>query len=216
MNLTLLVQRCPSMQMSPIQIVKTLGALIDGCYTGAWWWWLRLWWAGRELTDALVVFGEDSKEAKEAREKWDDMDFAVQFGRPAPSPVRNLIKIAHRQGVRADDLWLMLLNGKIELTDQGKVSVKRCSWHSYLLGMPVGLICLGTLWVCLSSISTWPLTLGQKTVCFMLTIIWYWPAWRGWTLHYWRAPRALLRSGEKVESLAKMQEPAQLLAFPST
>lgn len=203
------------MQKSSIQIFKAIGALIDGCYTGAWWWRLRFWLAEQELVRALGAFGEDSMQVRVAHAHWARMDFAVQFGRPAPGPVRELVRHALRHGVPAEDLWFMVLNREIGLTDKGRISVKRGSWLLYLLGMPVGLICLSAIWVCLSSIDNWPLSGGQKLVCLMLTIIWYWPAWRGWTLHYWRAPRALLRSGAKVESFSKMPGRALVLAIPS-
>jgi hypothetical protein len=205
-----------SSPMRSLQGLMALGDFVDGCYTAAWRWRFQLWLAERRYDRALVKFGEDSMEARRVHVHWTRLDFAVQFGRPAPGPVREVVNSALQLGVSADDLRLMVLSRDIDLVDGGAVSVRQGSWMAYLQGSPVGAVCLTALWVCLSLIAYWQLSLGQKAVCLVATGIWYWLVWRGWSLLYFRAPRALLRTGDLVASLAKMQESAVLLAFPST
>nr|WP_315228007.1 hypothetical protein [uncultured Albidiferax sp.] len=185
---------------------------IDWFFAASWWWHLRFRWAERELAQALEFFGEDSLEVRWAHARWGEMDFAVRYGRPANGLIRAVVEGSAVAGASVHDLRLMLLNNSIR-NEEGRVSVCKVTWQSYLLGLPMGLVCLGTQWFCMQTIAGAALSWEDKAIWMVAIGLWYLLLWQGWSLFYFRPLRAAARTSVVLESIAIARQRSAVISF---
>ena len=195
-----------------VRSIRQISMAIDWFYAASWWWHLRFRCAERELAQALEFFGEDSLEVRWAHARWGEMDFAVRYGRPADGLIRAVVEGSADAGASVHDLRLMLLNHAIR-NKEGRVSVCKATWQSYLLGLPMGLVCLGTQWFCLYTVAGSALASEGKVIWMVTTGLWYLLLWQGWSLFYFRPLRAAARAGGVVEAIATARPVTVVINF---
>lgn len=86
-----------------------------------------LWRAQRNIAyRRLERSADDSPEQEDALKQFVKYDFAVEYGRPAPSPIMRCVSSATKAGVDPEALGVLVANQDIQLTPTG-ISLRRLS-----------------------------------------------------------------------------------------
>lgn len=165
----------------------------------------------RMLEDWLRQFGESSMCTPAYVEKWRDADFAVRFGRVAPTELKCFVRVAADEGIPEEDLRLLVLNRDVRL-EKGVVLVQ-CGWGVQSLSW------LGCAFFSSNVLFLSLLTLVQhgswyiKFFTFLILFVIYGFLWRGLSLYTTRPLAAARRTKKRLEHIASTQRSAVILSL---
>lgn len=196
-------------------LVPKIGAGIDVFFIAAWWWRYRRQRAEHRLSEVLERYGDESHAARWATEKWQDMEFAVRFWRPAARPVQQVVRNAAACGVPIDALRFAITSRALGVKD-ARVVLKR-SYALLIVCAAVSLVVLGETVVACAMILVipgqfWLLKCGLLVAVAGLNLM----AWRAWVLWWIQPRRAIKQWGIMLErscNHARYAKLIQLRAF---
>lgn len=172
---------------------------LDKVFSGHWWWWTKRYIAERRLERALQRYGERSLPVRRETEMCRRMQFAVEFWRSAPSPIRQVVLKAKQEGVPHSDLQLMVLNTDLRARGD-KVFVRR-SFIAKILSAAMAIV-IGVHWILMYALAlTAPGPAWLKVLVIIGTFTAYATLYRGWSLYAYRAIAAVTRSGKQLDKI---------------
>lgn len=200
-----------AMKLAPL--AKRIGTDLDVFFSLVWWWRFRRQIAERKLTAILEDHGDESMWARRMTERYRDLEFAVDYWRPAPRPVQQVIQHAAASGVPVDALRLVALSR--DLRAKGANVVLRRSRLVAVLSWLMAAIALFD-WAELCTIAL----LQHGHVALKCTVIVVVTAinvvmWRGWSLWCGRPESVVRRWGEVLERSCNSIKRDNVAQFPS-
>lgn len=177
------------------------GKWLDEIFSGRWWWRVRRYVAGIRLEQALDTFGDKSMEVRCATERYREMQFAVNYWRPAPSSVRQVIRYARQAGIDDFDLKLIVLNTDLRLHGSNVVLRRSVLTRPLSSAMTTVIFSHWILMCAMTAFAPCPLWL-KIAVLIALTCV-YGSLLRAWTLYASRPLIAIQRSGNALEEVCR-------------
>lgn len=183
---------------------------LDWFFAGYWFWLFRLWAVDRYRATVLERCGNQSIEARRVTVLSCRVDFAVQFGRMAPSWESCAVRKAKRAGHNIEDIRMVMRNHDF-LEANGRLAVRQTWWLSVAVAWLFPVVA-GFRWILLCVYTlTMPGESWVKVITIATFTIVYWVIWRGVSLYTTRPLAAGARLARSLKMYPIATEASQVI-----